>query len=321
MTITISDYLSVIKLGGVKMLDNLAMVPVFHPENHDPDYITLAEGLETSLLEVEELEGGAQVNDVLLRNKSDQHALLFEGEELVGAKQNRILNVSIFVKPSQKQQIPVSCVERGRWHHQHTEPDGQRFNVANRMHYAQGRKMENRAVSQNLESRKVFRGDQSSVWSDIDRKLDRIEADSDTDASAAMYEASASDLETFVKKFQPEAKQIGSLFLVDGKVAGLEIFSSEKTHSQVLPRIVRSYGLDAIDTDRSRRRSGNKWVGPNTDEVQDATREFLDNLQQSWTKQFEGLGLGQNVRFKDDNITGGALIHEDKVLHLCAFAD
>ena len=42
--------------------------------------------------------------------------LLLDGEELVGAKQNRVLNLTILAPARQAITIPVSCVEAGRWH-------------------------------------------------------------------------------------------------------------------------------------------------------------------------------------------------------------
>ena len=61
-------------------------------------------------MEVEELDDGASVSDVLFRNLSDKPVLLFEGEELLGAMQNRILNVSVLVPPKTKQN--TSCFLR-----------------------------------------------------------------------------------------------------------------------------------------------------------------------------------------------------------------
>jgi hypothetical protein len=41
---------------------------------------------------------------------------LLDGEELIGAKQNRALNLTILAPAKQVIVIPVSCVEAGRWH-------------------------------------------------------------------------------------------------------------------------------------------------------------------------------------------------------------
>ena len=44
-------------------------------------------------------------------NGADRPVLLLDGEELVGAKQNRVLNTSVLVAKGARLDIPVSCVE------------------------------------------------------------------------------------------------------------------------------------------------------------------------------------------------------------------
>ena len=53
--------------------------------------------------------------ELVVENPLDERVLLYDGEELVGAKQNRILNVSVLVEAKSTLTIPVSCVEQGRW--------------------------------------------------------------------------------------------------------------------------------------------------------------------------------------------------------------
>ncbi len=297
------------------------MVPLFRKANNEPNYITLDEGLTSALLEIEELDGGASVSNVLFRNKADQKALLFEGEELLGAMQNRILNVTVLVSPKTEQKLPVSCVEAGRWHHEHTNRKKQRFTVANRMHYARGRALGNRAVSMNLASSNEYRSDQSGIWSDIDDKASRMNARSPSAASDALYVMSEDRINEYVKSFKHQPKQVGCVFLIDGHVSGMELFASEATHKNVIHKILRSYALDAVDSalplsDKVKSSAGTKTL----DQCVHAVNEFNDQLKSAWTKEFPGLCEGVNVRFKDERLTGGALLYEDQILHLCAFA-
>ena len=297
------------------------MVPLSIDKNSQLKYITLDEGLASSEFDIEELDDGASVNDIQFHNKSDKFALLFEGEELLGAMQNRILNVSVLVTPHTNQNIPVSCVEAGRWHHKHRDREKQRFGAANRMHYARGRALENRSVSNNLDVSRRYQSDQSGIWSDIDRKSQRMNVSSPSAASDAMYVSSASKIDNFVESLTHTPNQVGSVFLIDGAVSGIELFANESTHKNMIEKLVRSYALDAIDAFLSRsQQDSEKSKEATGDQCVRAAEEFAERLKASWTKQFKGVCAGENFRLKDDGLTGGALVHDDQVLHLCAFA-
>jgi hypothetical protein len=66
----------------------------------------------------------------------------------VGAKQNRILNLSVLVLAHKTIVVPASCVEAGRWHAQSAE-----LGSAGRTHYAAGRARKASQVSASLRSR------------------------------------------------------------------------------------------------------------------------------------------------------------------------
>src|SRR5690242_13337551 len=93
----------------------LTVFPLLGGGAHPVDYLLSDEAMEAGTVTVEEASREGSVPDLLVRNKGDRRALFLEGEELRGAKQNRILNTSVLVPAHAKLPIPVSCVEQGRW--------------------------------------------------------------------------------------------------------------------------------------------------------------------------------------------------------------
>ena len=92
----------------------LSLDPALRRVEPELEYIGLDEAIARGLA-VTEVDEAGSVSDLFVANPLDVHVLLFEGEELVGAKQNRILDRTILVAAKSKTPVPVSCVERGRW--------------------------------------------------------------------------------------------------------------------------------------------------------------------------------------------------------------
>ena len=107
--------------GQPLMHANLTLVPLAGGEGHGPDYLLAAEAVGAGLLTVTETSEAGSVPELLATSTADRPVLLLDGEELVGAKQNRILNTTVLLPPKSKIRIPVSCVEQGRW--RHVSPD------------------------------------------------------------------------------------------------------------------------------------------------------------------------------------------------------
>ncbi len=61
------------------------------------------------------MDAAGSVPDLRVINRAEKMVLILDGEELVGAKQNRIVNTTILVAAQSTLVIPVSCVEQGRW--------------------------------------------------------------------------------------------------------------------------------------------------------------------------------------------------------------
>lgn len=69
-------------------------------------------------MRITEVDEEGSVPDLRVANLGDLPLVLLDGEQLAGAKQNRILNTSVLVEAHSELTIAVSCVERGRWGYQ-----------------------------------------------------------------------------------------------------------------------------------------------------------------------------------------------------------
>ncbi|MDP9437977.1 MAG: TIGR02452 family protein, partial [Actinomycetota bacterium] len=82
----------------------------------EEDGLTMLEdALEGGSLRVEELDESGSVPELRVVNGGSTAVLILEGDELIGAKQNRVANSSVLVAAESELVLPVSCVERGRW--------------------------------------------------------------------------------------------------------------------------------------------------------------------------------------------------------------
>ena len=70
------------------------IAPLFPRRQPVAEYLTLEDALPLGL-RVEEVDGGGSVPELAVHNPLEANVLLYDGEELLGAKQNRILNVTV----------------------------------------------------------------------------------------------------------------------------------------------------------------------------------------------------------------------------------
>ena len=122
----------------------LAVIPHLAPNLDDPDWLTLEEAGDR--VRVTEVSEDGSVPFLKVVNEADQPVLLLDGEELIGAKQNRILNTTVLVGAHAEVIIPVSCVEEGRWGYR-----GRQFRPGDASLFASIRARKAGRVSQSLQ--------------------------------------------------------------------------------------------------------------------------------------------------------------------------
>ena len=86
----ISTTLEKLSVGQTTAHNNMAWFPLLDAASPAADYLTLDEALNQGSARVTEVDEGGSVPELMFSNESARRVLLLDGEELVGAKQNRI---------------------------------------------------------------------------------------------------------------------------------------------------------------------------------------------------------------------------------------
>jgi hypothetical protein len=82
-----------VRLVGEMAFRNLTMYPLLDGQAGELDYLTLDEALAGGRARITEVSAGGRVPELKFENRGDLAVLLLDGEELMGAMQNRILNL------------------------------------------------------------------------------------------------------------------------------------------------------------------------------------------------------------------------------------
>ena len=304
MNTAITTLLENLELGDVQQHENLAVFPVFTMAKAGPSYITLKQALDTDSILISETSEGGSVPELRAENLGEAAVLILDGEELVGAKQNRILNTTILIRAKTAVTIPVSCVEQGRWARVSDNFRESEAVAPSRLRYA---KMA--AVSQNLRSRSSYAADQGQVWDEVQDYAARAQVKSRTGAMKDVFDSRRAGIEMYTAKFKHIEGQRGIVVVIGGEVVGLELLSRPAAFEKVFPKLVRSYAMDAL-LEKSGKRSK-----PSPDTAHD----FINQARSSSEQKFRSIGAGWDHRFEGPGIVGSTLVYRKTAVHAAFF--
>jgi hypothetical protein len=301
----VTNILEKFELGKLRQHANLQIYPLFFSGNHSPEYLTLKEALEKNLLIISELTKEGSVPELMVENRSDSMVLLLDGEELMGAKQNRVLNTTILLKKKSRTTIPVSCTEQGRW--SYVSPV---FLDSDVVASSRVRASKVSSVSDSLRAGRRFSADQSEVWEQVRFMSLDAGVSSPTSAMKDIYRKREKDLNDYPDKFPVSEGQKGLLVLIDGKVTGLDYISYEPAFRLLHPKLIKSYAMDALLSKQKKE----------TDSSGKKAKDFLAGAKECEEKNYESVGHGRDHRYDGKGIVGSALVYENKVIHLAFFS-
>ena len=256
MTLAVATFLNEIEIGSPTNFERITLWPLL-PKSRPGSrlsYRPLAEALAKCDVVVEEISDTGSVPNVRVRNLCDEALLVLFGEELRGAKQNRIANASFLIPPKGQVVIDVSCVEAGRWHSA-ARPTGAgfaspRFETTGSVVSQTMRRVMSRSVAESRASGDRFRADQSEIWDNVAACLSESRTDSASSAWSDYATARGERLAKARAHFAPRG--VGFVAAIDGDVVGMDVIGDPAVYARSFARLVDSYLIDALDESASK---------------------------------------------------------------------
>jgi hypothetical protein len=300
----VSETLESLAIGQPHQFRNLSIFPLRGGQAGPRDYLTLSEAFEKGLAQISEVSEDGSVLALKFENNAKQPVLVLDGEELVGAKQDRIANVTILAPAEKTITVPVSCVEAGRWNYR-----DRNFKPTNRAYFSQGRRRKTAAVSESLREHGVHYANQDEIWDEVALKHMDMDIESSTGSMADLYEQQETRITDFVDAFEAEDGQVGAVFAIGPRIEGLEVFDNAETFAEMLPKLIRSYAIDAIDrVDVLKRKPALV-----------AAQSFILSLERAEMEVYPAVGLGMDVRATAHGVVAAGLVESERVVHLVGF--
>jgi len=299
-----------LKLGKPLSFHTLGIFPLVCKEASRLSYLTYDQAVAQELIMVTEIDGGGSVPELRVINRAKLDVLIIYGEQLVGAKQNRIINTSVLIGASSKVSIPVSCVEAGRWH----VADSPVMQRSDHTLFMTARAKNVEKVTASLRESNSYRGDQGQVWDDISEIMCERKIDSHTSAMDDLYKVERHTLDEYLdhlglEEFPGEVAghMVGAVFAFGDRVAGLEAFDKPATLALLWEKLLLSYAVEAVA------------VQPACSVTAERARAFLESAGEAELQEFPSPGLGTEVRIDGPRVAGGSLACEGEAVHIYAF--
>lgn len=287
-----------IRIGKPISHGSLTVWPLFCEDHRPIDYLLSDEAMEAGTVTVGEVTERGSVPELFVENKGDRRTLFVEGEQLVGAKQNRILNTTVLVPAKAKLTLPVSCVEAGRWRRNSAFFSSSKTGSPYRLRH--GLKS---SVSHSLKQKQGHRSDQGKVWDDVKMQQEALGVKSGTSAMSDTYEKYEENLAQAQKALQFVTGACGLAVAIGSQVVTADVFDKSATCQKLWDKLLSGMVLDAL--------MEKAQASPDSSQVEKMVNEARNA---AWV-QTEAVGEGQEYRAEFDGKVGSALVLDGSLVH------
>lgn len=315
----------------------IPLLPITERVTRQTGYLPLEEALRRNLIAITE-QAQERVPELLATSIAEMPIVLIGGEQVIGGLQNRVLNTTILVAAHTKLQIPVTCVEAGRWHEAPASyaaqddtdatqgpdatPPARRAFTSDEAAYAKLRKLHAKSVTHSLSAGGGHRSDQSAVWGEVAERMAFSGSHSPSSAMQTLYKTPerANKLKETMAMLQRPDSALGFVAVLGSEVLGAELFADEVLASAYWEKLARSYAVEALDAGP---RSDDDTPGETTNTGTTNTGEarLLEAALAADIQVHPSPGLGADARLVGADVAGAGLVYDGVVVHLSLFPD
>ena len=296
--------LQAIEIGERQQFRNISVFPLFTKAKSPTQHLVLREAIEKGMITISEVSESGHVPELKVVNNADKPVLILDGEELFGAKQNRVLNTTVLLKMKSVTIIPVSCTEQGRWTYR-----SETFSESGIIMSPNVRRVKNRSVQDSLRSFNEFRSDQGAVWGGIHDQAAAMSVQSPTYAMRDVHERVKDDIGSYAEHFPCLAGQCGLLVAIEGAVAGLDLVAYALAYKLLHEKLTKSYVMDALLKGSNKTSETDKAVAI----------AFLEEVIECEVNEYPSVGHGKDIRFEGRGMFGSALMYRGGLVHFAMF--
>jgi hypothetical protein len=295
--------LAKLKIGKPQHHQNLTIFPISTNGKSASKFDLLEPAIKQGRAVITETAEGGSVPKVFLKNLGDTILLIPEGEILVGAKQNRVIQRTVLALAATEREVAVCCVEQGRWNHISDHFEAKAFAHPR----LRGAKMQSIHAS---DADDESAGDvQGRVWDEVASCMSDLGAASATESLTDGFAASHDRLKDYRKAFALPENARGFIAASGDSIIGADVFDSTETMKKLWKRLSDAYFLEAVREPAARPKS----------KVEGA-RAFLKKVSDSIELEKAQSSAGFAVKIRGEKLAGSALLDEDGLVHLSTFS-
>jgi len=234
------------RLSGPYTHKNLTVFLVHGKDHTTKTFLTLEEALAQKKVRVYETK---DVNELAIRNLSNQDIYVQSGDVVRGGDQDRMISIDFIVPPkSGRMPIAAFCVESDRWSKRGNEPSEvfasssnsvatKELKLAAKRDNSQQAVWENVALAQAKLSKNVGGSVNNNVSvSSFELSLE----DSKVKDSTAAYINALSGL------VRTRSDVIGYVFAINGEINSADVYASHALFAKLWPKLLKSTAVEAV---------------------------------------------------------------------------